>query len=32
MSRFSQEIFLAAGLRTPIGRGGGSLAGYDAIS
>jgi acetyl-CoA C-acetyltransferase len=32
MARFNQDIFLAAGLRTPFGRGGGALAGYDAIS
>jgi len=32
MKRFNQDIFLAAGLRTPFGRGGGALAGYDAIS
>lgn len=32
MARFDQDIFLAAGLRTPFGRGGGALAGYDAIS
>lgn len=32
MSRFSQDIYLAAGLRTPFGRGGGALAGYDGIS
>jgi acetyl-CoA C-acetyltransferase len=32
MTRFNQSIYLAAGLRTPFGRGGGALAGYDAIS
>jgi acetyl-CoA C-acetyltransferase len=32
MTRFNQDIFIAAGLRTPFGRGGGALAGYDAIS
>lgn len=32
MTRFNQPIYLAAGLRTPFGRGGGALAGYDAIS
>src|ERR1700743_2675263 len=32
MSRFAQDIFVAAGLRTPFGRGGGALANYDAIS
>jgi acetyl-CoA C-acetyltransferase len=32
MSRFPQGIFLAPGLRTPFGRGGGALASYDAIS
>lgn len=31
MVRFNQDIYLAAGLRTPFGRGGGALAGYDAI-
>ena len=31
MGRFHQDIYLAAGLRTPFGRGGGALAGYDAI-
>jgi acetyl-CoA C-acetyltransferase/acetyl-CoA acyltransferase len=31
MTRFSKDIFIAAGLRTPFGRGGGALAGYDAI-
>lgn len=32
MHRFSQPVFVAAGLRTPFGRGGGALANYDAIS
>jgi len=32
MSRFSQPVFIAAGLRTPFGRGGGALAAYDAVS
>jgi acetyl-CoA C-acetyltransferase/acetyl-CoA acyltransferase len=32
MSRFNQDIFIASGLRTPFGRGGGALASYDAIS
>jgi acetyl-CoA C-acetyltransferase len=32
MTRFNQPVYLAAGLRTPFGRGGGPLAGYDAIS
>jgi len=32
MQRYSQDIFIAAGLRTPFGRGGGALANYDAIS
>lgn len=32
MNRFSQDIFLVQGLRTPFGRGGGALAGYDSIS
>src|SRR5688572_25758669 len=31
MTRFNQDIYLAPGLRTPFGRGGGALAGYDAI-
>jgi acetyl-CoA C-acetyltransferase/acetyl-CoA acyltransferase len=31
MERFKQDIYLAAGLRTPFGRGGGALASYDAI-
>ncbi len=30
--RFAQDVYLAAGLRTPFGRGGGALARYDAIS
>ena len=32
MSRFAEPVFIAAGLRTPFGRGGGALAAYDAIS
>lgn len=32
MKRFSHPVFVAAGLRTPFGRGGGALAGYDAIT
>ncbi len=32
MSRFAKPIFVAAGLRTPFGRGGGALAAYDAVS
>ena len=32
MSRFAKPVFVAAGLRTPFGRGGGALAAYDAIS
>ncbi len=32
MSRFAEPVFIAAGLRTPFGRGGGALAGYDAVS
>ena len=32
MSRFAKPVFLAAGLRTPFGRGGGALAAYDAVS
>jgi acetyl-CoA C-acetyltransferase/acetyl-CoA acyltransferase len=32
MHRFPQSVFVAAGLRTPFGRGGGALANYDAIS
>lgn len=31
MARFASDIYLAPGLRTPFGRGGGALAGYDAI-
>ncbi|MEA1672837.1 acetyl-CoA C-acyltransferase [Nitrospirillum sp. BR 11163] len=31
MKRFQQDVYLASGLRTPFGRGGGALAGYDAI-
>ena len=32
MSRFAKPVFVAAGLRTPFGRGGGALATYDAVS
>ena len=32
MNRFAEPVFVAAGLRTPFGRGGGALAGYDTIS
>lgn len=32
MQRFPKSVYVAAGLRTPFGRGGGALAGYDAIS
>ena len=32
MNRFNQDVYVAAGLRTPFGRGGGALASYDAIS
>lgn len=32
MHRFPHAVFVAAGLRTPFGRGGGQLANYDAIS
>ncbi|MCJ8159562.1 acetyl-CoA C-acyltransferase [Sphingomonas sp. LaA6.9] len=32
MQRFVQKIFIASGLRTPFGRGGGALADHDAIS
>lgn len=31
MSRFNQNVYVAAGLRTPFGRGGGPLSAYDAI-
>lgn len=31
LTRFKQDVFLAPGLRTPFGRGGGALANYDAI-
>lgn len=31
MQRFPKSVYVAAGLRTPFGRGGGALAGYDAI-
>jgi hypothetical protein len=30
--RFPHTVFVAAGLRTPFGRGGGALSSYDAIS
>lgn len=32
MSRFKNDVYIAAGRRTPFGRGGGALAHYDAIS
>ncbi|MBD8880847.1 acetyl-CoA C-acyltransferase [Rhodanobacter sp. 7MK24] len=32
MTRFKQAVYLAPGLRTPFGRGGGALAAYDALS
>ena len=32
MQHFPQPVFVAAGLRTPFGRGGGALANHDAIS
>jgi len=32
MTRFFDPVYVASGLRTPFGRGGGALAGYDAIS
>ncbi len=32
MQRFPQPVFIASGLRTPFGRGGGSLSGHDAAS
>lgn len=32
VARFNKDVFLAAGLRTPFGRGGGALANYDALS
>ena len=32
MHRFPHPVFVAAGLRTPFGRGGGALASHDAIS
>src|SRR3546814_8046815 len=32
MHRFPHTVFVAAGLRTPFGRGGGALASYDAVS
>jgi acetyl-CoA C-acetyltransferase/acetyl-CoA acyltransferase len=31
MTRFNQDVYLAAGLRTPFGRGGSAFAYYDAI-
>ena len=31
VNRFPHSVFVAAGLRTPFGRGGGALAAYDAI-
>ena len=31
-ARFSQDVYLVQGLRTPFGRGGGALAHYDALS
>ena len=31
MNRFKQQIYIAAGLRTPFARGGGPLSAYDAI-
>ncbi|NPC59155.1 thiolase family protein [Caenimonas soli] len=32
MQRFGQDVYLASGLRTPFGRGGGALSSYDSIS
>lgn len=32
MQRFPQPVFIASGLRTPFGRGGGALSGHDAAS
>ncbi|MGC1548971.1 MAG: acetyl-CoA C-acyltransferase [Rhodanobacter sp.] len=32
MTRFKKDVYLAAGLRTPFGRGGGALANYDALT
>ena len=32
MKRFAEHVFIAAGLRTPFGRGGGPLSAYDAVS
>lgn len=32
MQRFARKTYIAAGLRTPFGRGGGALADHDAIS
>lgn len=31
-ARFAQSVYIASGLRTPFGRGGGALADHDAIS
>ena len=31
MHRLPHAVFVAAGLRTPFGRGGGALASYDAV-
>ena len=31
MTRFKENVYVAAGLRTPFGRGGGPLSAYDAI-
>lgn len=32
MTRFKQDVYLVAGLRTPFGRGGGALSKYDALT
>jgi len=32
MARFNKDVYVAAGLRTPFGRGGGALATYDALT
>ena len=32
MSRFAEPVFVAAGRRTPFGRGGGALAAYDTLT
>ena len=32
MTRFAGPVYVAAGLRTPFGRGGGALSAYDAVS